>query len=116
MRSNDAGRTGTCRNTPSEARLPWLFFLALSLLIRSRYFTRDMPHETAIRSVIKALSWRMVATGVTATVAFWVTGELRFAAAIGILDTLIKLGAYYGHERLWNRIHIGRARPREYHI
>ncbi len=74
--------------------------------------------ETHTRSIIKTLSWRFIATFITALIALAITGELRVAAEIGLLDTLIKLGAYYGHERIWLRIGIGMPKgpPPEYHI
>jgi uncharacterized membrane protein len=40
-----------------------------------------------------------------------ITGKVAFALSIGILDTAIKIGAYYTHERVWNRLSFGRARP-----
>jgi uncharacterized membrane protein len=57
-----------------------------------------------------------VATFITATVAWVVTGKLHFAATIGVADMVIKLGAYYAHERLWNRLAFGRIRSPEYEI
>jgi len=64
--------------------------------------------ETRKRSLAKALSWRFFATFITALVVFAMTGELAFAAKIGLLDTTIKLGAYFVHERVWLRIPFGR--------
>ncbi len=72
--------------------------------------------ETHRRSISKALSWRVVALFITASVVWVVTGEFRFAATIGLVDTLIKLGVYYGHERLWNRLSFGRIKRPEYQI
>ncbi len=64
--------------------------------------------ETKRRSLVKALSWRFVATFITMTIAFLVTGKLDLALEIGLLDTTIKFAAYFGHERLWLRIRYGR--------
>jgi uncharacterized membrane protein len=72
--------------------------------------------ETHVRTIIKALSWRFIATLITFTVAWIVTGELTFAAEIGIADTLIKLGAYYLHERTWMRVVFGTLKRPEYEI
>jgi len=41
--------------------------------------------------------------------------ELTFAAEIGIADTMIKLGAYYFHERVWVGVDFGKKKP-EYYI
>ncbi len=72
--------------------------------------------ESHVRTITKTLSWRFVATLVTFTVAWLVTGKLTFAVEIGVADTLIKLGAYYFHERLWIRVKFGKLRKPEYEI
>ncbi len=65
------------------------------------------------RSFLKSLSWRVLATVLTAFVAWSVTENIRFAATIGILDSLIKLVVYYVHERIWNKVSFGRLKPPE---
>ena len=72
--------------------------------------------ESHIRTITKTLSWRIVATLITFSVAWLVTGKLTFAVEIGVADTLIKLGAYYFHERLWIRVKFGKLRKPEYEI
>ena len=72
--------------------------------------------ETKWRSVIKALSWRFVATLITSAIVFFLTGKAEFAAKVGLLDTTIKLFVYFMHERLWLRVPFGRIKPTEYQI
>ena len=72
--------------------------------------------ETHIRTIFKTLSWRFVATLITFSVAWLVTRKLTFAAEIGIADTLIKLGAYYFHERAWIGVRFGKLKQPEYEI
>ena len=64
----------------------------------------------------KALSWRVVATLITSLVAFGITGSFKIAAEVGLLDTVIKFGVYFVHERMWLRISYGRAKVRDYQI
>ncbi len=61
------------------------------------------------RSIAKTISWRLWATLITFSVVYAMTGKLEFAVEIGLLDTTIKLGAYFFHERMWNRINFGRS-------
>ena len=68
------------------------------------------------RSIAKAVTWRIWALIITGSVAWAITGELRFAAYICVADSFIKLGVYYAHERMWNRISFGRPKPPEYNI
>ncbi|MBM4104666.1 MAG: DUF2061 domain-containing protein [Planctomycetes bacterium] len=72
--------------------------------------------ETHTRSIIKAVSYRFLGSGVTFAVAFMVTRKLDMAAGIGVLDTVLKIGAFYFHERLWHRISFGKIKPPEYQI
>ncbi|MBW7991795.1 MAG: DUF2061 domain-containing protein [Planctomycetes bacterium] len=72
--------------------------------------------DSHVRTIVKTLSWRFVATLITFTVAWLITGKLTFAAEIGLADTIIKLGAYYFHERLWIRMKFGKLIRPEYEI
>jgi adenylylsulfate kinase len=62
--------------------------------------------ESRRRSLLKALSWRIVALTVTACLGYAFTGSVAFAAGIGVADSLIKIFAYYMHERAWTRINV----------
>lgn len=72
--------------------------------------------ESHIRSIFKAVSWRIGGTLVTFAAAWLILGEIEIAAKIGVLDTLVKIGAFYFHERLWNRIHLGKLEQPDYEI
>ena len=72
--------------------------------------------DTHRRSIVKALTWRFIALVVTALVAWFIAGSLRFAGAIAGIDTVIKLAAYYFHERMWNRLSFGRVKEPDYEI
>jgi len=72
--------------------------------------------ETHYRSIIKAVTWRAGGTVVTCLVACIVTGSFDLAAKIGILDTVIKIGAFYIHERFWISVDFGKQKPPEYEI
>jgi uncharacterized membrane protein len=72
--------------------------------------------ETRGRSVVKALSWRVLAGFITVGVVLTMTGELKFAAEIGTIDTLTKLLIYFVHERVWNKIGYGRLTAPDYEV
>jgi adenylylsulfate kinase len=67
-----------------------------------------MQYETKKRSVLKALSWRTWATITTAIIVFIFTGELALAVTIGFLEVFAKMGLYFFHERLWQKIRYGK--------
>lgn len=64
--------------------------------------------EARIRSIIKALTWRVIATGTTMTLVYAATRDVDIMAAIGAVDVVVKLFFYYTHERAWGRISWGR--------
>ena len=57
--------------------------------------------DSHLRSMAKALSWRVVATLTTAIIAYFVTGEITTAVVIGGIEFVLKFLIYYLHERLW---------------
>jgi uncharacterized membrane protein len=67
------------------------------------------------RSILKAVSYRITGTITTILISWAITRKLQFALSIGFADVLIKIFVYYLHERIWNKIKIGR-KPIEYQI
>jgi uncharacterized membrane protein len=65
-------------------------------------------NETKLRSFLKAISWRIVATTITFLVALTLTGKTIVALEIGGMDLVLKLIAYFFHERVWGKIKVGK--------
>ena len=72
--------------------------------------------ESHYRSIVKAITWRAGGTVVTFAVAWVITDNVSLSAGIGLLDTVIKIGAFYVHERIWNQVSFGKLKPPEYEI
>ena len=72
--------------------------------------------ESHYRSIVKAVTWRAGGTVVTFAVAWFITDSFDFSLKIGLLDTIVKIGVFYLHERFWNRLNFGRPNPPEYQI
>lgn len=53
------------------------------------------------RHIYKTLTWRFLATTITISVAWLLTGNIKFGLGIGLVELIIKTFAYYFHERLW---------------
>ncbi len=56
------------------------------------------------RSIMKAISWRVIASLTTFSIAYIFTNEIAIASGVGLVDAAIKLVAYYGFERIWLRV------------
>ena len=63
--------------------------------------------DSRTRSVMKAVTWRGIATGTTMSLVYLGTGDIALMAHIGVADALIKMSFYYGHERVWGRVQWG---------
>ena len=72
--------------------------------------------ETHARSIAKAVSYRFVGSSVTGLILYAVTGKGTISLLGGVADMVLKIAAYFIHERIWDRIQFGRAKPPEYEI
>ena len=74
-------------------------------------------NDTNLRSIIKALSWRLTGTIDTFIVSFFVTGELLIAGSIASIEILTKIVLFWMHERVWNNVKWGRfTKPTAYPV
>mgnify|MGYP000442254831 FL=1 len=71
-------------------------------------FKDTQSSEKPLRSVIKALSWRVVGTLDTLIVSYVLTGKIALATSIASIDFITKLLLYFFHERIWNKIKWGK--------
>ena len=60
--------------------------------------------ESHSKSLVKAFSWRIIATVTTGLIGYALTGSVEVAGAIMTFDFVLKLILYYLHERLWNNV------------
>lgn len=63
--------------------------------------------EKHIRSVMKSISWRVIATLTTIMLVFIFTRNWVISVEVGALELILKILFYYLHERGWNRIRWG---------
>ena len=66
------------------------------------------PVDKHWRSLAKAISWRATGSLDTFVLAFLFTGHAKVAAAISLTEVATKIVLYFVHERVWQRIPIGR--------
>ena len=66
-------------------------------------------NESSLRSLFKAVTWRVCGSLDTTILAFLFTGNLKLSAAIGATEVMTKIALYYTHERLWTRIGFGKS-------
>lgn len=64
--------------------------------------------ERRRRSLAKGISWRITGTLDTVVIALLITGNPSQAFKIGFTEVVTKVGLYYLHERIWQRVDFGR--------
>jgi|Deesub1362A_J573_1020465.scaffolds.fasta_scaffold00439_36 uncharacterized membrane protein len=64
--------------------------------------------EKPVRTLMKTLSWRIVATSTTVILVFLLTKDIMTSASVGLLEVLVKTIIYFVHERAWNLLDFGR--------
>ncbi|MCP3679360.1 MAG: DUF2061 domain-containing protein [Gammaproteobacteria bacterium] len=57
--------------------------------------------ESHLHSLIKAVSWRVIATLTTIAISYAITHKISYALAIGSTEVMAKIVLYYFHERIW---------------
>ncbi|WP_422083680.1 DUF2061 domain-containing protein [Ulvibacterium sp.] len=71
-------------------------------------YREDRKSDKPIRSIAKAISWRIIGTLDTLLVSYLLTGKVVLAASIASIDFVTKMVLYFFHERIWNRIGWGK--------
>ena len=64
--------------------------------------------DTPVRSLAKAVSWRITGTIDTFLISLLITGQALLASGIALTEIMTKVGLYWLHERAWTRVKWGR--------
>ena len=62
------------------------------------------------RSIMKAISYRLLAAIVTTTIVFVFTRKIVLSLGVGVVEAIAKIFCYYVHERLWSFIKFGQKK------
>ncbi len=71
--------------------------------------TRSMV-ETHPRTVMKTVSWRIVATLTTGIIVYILSGQILLSVGVIGVEVVAKILFYYLHERVWNMVHWGKKK------
>ena len=55
------------------------------------------------KSIMKAITWRVVATTDTFLISWLLTGQWKLGVGIAGLEVVTKMFIYYFHERAWSK-------------
>jgi len=72
--------------------------------------------ETNKRSIVKGISWRVVATTTTILIVYFFFDRLDLAIAAGMIETVLKIGLYWAHERVWQKLRWGRKKIEPFNL
>ena len=65
-------------------------------------------NDSAIRSLAKAISWRVTGTIDTFIISWFITGQVLIASGIAFTEIMTKIVLFWLHERVWNKISWGK--------
>ena len=68
---------------------------------------------TKLRSVIKTLTWRTIASLDTFLITWIVTGNPKAGITVSMIEVITKMGLYFFHERTWIRTKWGIIKENE---
>lgn len=69
-----------------------------------------MYKETNKRSIVKGITWRVLATTTTMVIVYIFFGRLDLAIATGLIESVFKIGLFWVHEKAWFKVRWGRKR------
>ena len=75
-----------------------------------------MYKETNKRSIVKGISWRIVATSTTIAIVYFFFDRLDLAIAAGMIESILKVGLYWAHERAWFKVTWGRKKIEPFNL
>ena len=70
-------------------------------------------NETHQRSILKAISWRVLGSIDTFLLSWLFTGSTKAAGAIALSEVVTKMALYYFHERAWAATSWGFSKPND---
>ncbi len=70
---------------------------------------KDKNMESPLRSIAKTISWRIIATLTTITIAYGITKKISLSLSIGAIEVITKMILYYFHERIWTKLNYGKT-------
>ena len=64
--------------------------------------------DSHTRTIVKAVSYRVLATLTTMTIVFLFTRKIILSLGVGLVEVIAKITFYYIHERTWHKISWGK--------
>lgn len=65
--------------------------------------------DQPIRSLAKAVSWRVTGTIDTFFISWLITGHSLIASGIALTEIMTKIFLFWAHERVWNKVKWGQS-------
>jgi len=69
--------------------------------------------DSKVRHILKAVTWRIIASVTTFLLALFIFGDdpdaAKKATWVALSEAVLKIGFYYLHERAWYKVDLGLA-------
>ena len=70
----------------------------------SKPFNLTFASHGHFHALVKSISYRMLGTALTGLTVLALTGELKIALGVGVLEFVSKIALFYLHERAWDKV------------
>ena len=77
--------------------------------MEERHMETDQNTEKPLRSIMKGISWRVIASVTTIVLVYLFTRSFTLSLEVGAIEVVAKLTFYYLHERAWNKVRWGKV-------
>ena len=69
-----------------------------------------MYKETNVGSILKGITWRVLATSTTVLIVYIFFGNVELAFITGVIESIVKILLFWGHDKIWQKIKWGKKR------
>ena len=69
--------------------------------------------DSHVRSISKAVCWRIIGSIDTFVITYAITGNIISAGSVASIESVSKIVLYYLHERAWSNVQLGRKGVRQ---
>ena len=77
-------------------------------IVEHMFAKKATSDESIIRSLVKAVSWRITGTLSIFAISYVVAGDIVVSSTIAFIQLIWNTGLYLVHERIWNRVTWGK--------
>ncbi len=65
------------------------------------------------KSLLKTITWRISASAATILIVYILSGEMKIAGSVAVLEVIVKTLLYYFHEIVWDKVDLDEKKDKK---